>query len=547
VLGEATALRHDGAVDGPRGELVGAGTLIRFLLRVDRVRVPAWVAGIGAFALYVSTAVPAAYGDDLDAATDLFDSPVGRLLTGPGHGLAQPTTERLVAGGYGLYFLLLSALTSILLVVRHTRAEEQSGRAELVRANVVGRHAGLVAALAVAVVANLAISVAVLAGLVAVGGFAVEGSALLAAAVAAVGLAFAGIAAVTAQLSQHSRTTAGLAGGALAAAFVVRGGGDMAAAGGTLLSWLSPLGWGQQTAPYVLDRWWPLLLLVVTAVGTTAVAFLLADRRDLGASFLAERPGPGRAPSYLGTVWGLAMRSQRAGIVGWTASLAVAGFVFGLFTDAMLDASADLPDVVEDLFGTDDLVAGYLGVMALLMAIMVAVYAILAVGSMRTEETSGRGEAVLAMPVSRRAWLTATTATATAGAVAMSGVVGVASGLGAAITTGDAGYVWDVAAAQLNLVPPVLVVLGLATLLFGARPQLVGATWTIVLYAFVVSTFGELLDLPQAAHDLSPFEHSPQMPLEPFAALPAVVLTAVAVGLAGTGVALFQRREYNVG
>lgn len=540
-----TAQRHD-VVDGPRGDLVGVGTLIGFMLRVDRVRVPAWTAGIGAFALYVSIAVPAAYGDDLDAATDLFDSPVGRMLTGPGYGLTEPTNERLIAGGYGLYFLLCSALMSILLVVRHTRAEEQSGRAELVRANVVGRHAGLVAAQVVAVVANLAVGVAVFAVLVVVGGFAVEGSAVLAASVAAVGLAFAGIAAITAQLTQHSRAASGLAGGVLATAFVLRGGGDMAEAGGTLLSWLSPLGWGQQTAPYVLDRWWPLLLLVATALGTTVVAFVLADRRDFGAGFVAERPGPGRARPYLGTVVGLSMRLQLASIVGWTASLAIAGFVFGLFTEAMLDASDDLPEVIEELFGADDLVAGYLGVMALLMAIMIAVYAVLAVQSMRTEETSGRGEAVLATPVSRRAWLAATTAVTAAGTLLMSVVVGAAQGLGAAATTDDAGHVWDLTLAQLNMVPPVLVVVGVATLLFGAWPRLIGAAWAILGFAFFVSTFGELLDLPQAVRDLSPFEHSSQMPLEPFAAAPTVVLVAAAVALTGTGVALFERREYNL-
>lgn len=542
----AIAFRRSGAVDGPRGALVGVGTLIRFMLRVDRVRIPAWAAGIGVFALYVSIAVPAAYGDDLDAATDLFASPVGRMLTGPGHGLDDPTNERLIAGGYGLYFLLLSALMSILLVVRHTRAEEQSGRAELIRANVVGRYAGPVAALVVALVANLTVALAVFVALVAVGGFAIEGSALLAAAVAAVGLAFAGIAAIAAQLSQHSRAASGMAGGVLAAAFVLRGGGDMADEGGTLLSWLSPLGWGQQSAPYVLDRWWPLLLLVGTALGTTAVAFLLSDRRDFGASFVPERPGPARARPYLGTVWGLALRLQRAGIVWWTLSLTVAGFVFGLFTDSMLDASDDLPDVIEELFGEEDLVAGYLGVMALLQAIMVAVYAVLAVQSMRTEETSGRGEAVLAAPVSRRAWLVATAGTTAAGAVVMSAGLGAAHGLGAAVTTGDAHYVWDLTLAQLNMVPPVLVVLGVATLLFGASPRLIGATWAIVGYAFLASTFGELLDLPQFAYDLSPFEHSALMPLESFAALPVAVLSALAVTLVGIGVELFDRREYNV-
>lgn len=149
--------------------------------------------GFGLFIVYLATALPVAYPeDDLDTVVSLFSDPLGRVLTGPGYGFDAPTYERLVANGYGLYLMILSGLMSVLLVVRHTRVEEQTGRAELVRANVVGRHAPLTAA------------------------------------VAAVGLAFARVAAVTVQLSQYSRAAAGMAGGAMGLAFVLRSGGDMA-------------------------------------------------------------------------------------------------------------------------------------------------------------------------------------------------------------------------------------------------------------------------------------------------------------------------------
>jgi ABC-2 type transport system permease protein len=48
-----------------------------------------------------------------------------------------------------------------------------------------------------------------------------------------------------------------MAGAVLAVSFVVRGIGDMSSvSGGGLerLSWFSPLGWAQQTAPFTLDR-----------------------------------------------------------------------------------------------------------------------------------------------------------------------------------------------------------------------------------------------------------------------------------------------------
>lgn len=125
----------------------GTGELVRFVLRRDRVRLPAWTAGIFVFVLYLTVGIPAAYGtdDELATATVLFADPVGRLLTGPGYGFETPTVAGFIANGYGLYLMLLVALMSILLVVRHTRAEEQSGRAELVLAGAVHRRARLAA------------------------------------------------------------------------------------------------------------------------------------------------------------------------------------------------------------------------------------------------------------------------------------------------------------------------------------------------------------------------------------------------------------------
>jgi ABC-2 type transport system permease protein len=516
------------------------------MLRRDRIKLPAWAGGIGLFGVYVATAIPAVYEEDISGVVGMFADPIGRLLTGPGYGFDDPTVERLVGGGYGLYFLLAAALMSILSVTRHTRVEEQSGRAELVRASVVGRHTNLVATLVVALITNVAAGAAMFAALAGVGGFAPTGSALLAASVALVGLAFAAVTTITVQLTEYSRAAAGLAGGVLGAAFVLRAGGDMAAEGGTLLSWLSPLGWGQQTAPYVLDRWWPLALLVALAVVATAWGFALSVRRDLGASLFAVRPGAPRAHPSLGTPWGLAIRLQRASLIGWTAAMSVAGLLYGGFADAMRGAIDDMPDVFVDLFGADDLLAGYLGYMAMFQALLVSVYAILAVQSLWSEETDGRGEPLLATPVSRTTWLGTSLGVVAVGVVVILVATGAATGVGALLVTGDWSLLSDLTAAHAAFVPAPLVVLGLATLLFGVAPRAIPATWAVVVYGLVTGTFGVLLDLPQMANNLSPFEHLPQMPLEPFALLPVLLLLAVAAATALVGFIGFGRREINV-
>jgi ABC-2 type transport system permease protein len=184
--------------------LTGTAKLVRLLLRRDRIKLSAWAGGTGLLMLYLVAAVPAAYGteEDLQAIGATFHDPVSRLLIGPGYGLTDPSIERFVANGYGLYVLLLVALMSILLVTRHTRVEEQTGRAELVRANVVGPRAALTATLVVALITNVVAAVLVFVVVVGVGGFGVGGSALFATGVATLGLAFAGLTALTVQLTE---------------------------------------------------------------------------------------------------------------------------------------------------------------------------------------------------------------------------------------------------------------------------------------------------------------------------------------------------------
>lgn len=529
----------------PRDELAGTGTLLRFMLRRDRVRLPAWLAGIGLFAVYVTTAIPAAYPteDDLEDVLGLLDTPIGRMLVGPGYGFDEPTYETVIANGYGLYFMIIAALMSILLVVRHTRADEQTGRAELVRASVVGRYAALTACLIVAVIANVAAALIVLAVMVGVGGFGATGSLVLGVSVGASGLVFASIATVTAQLTSYSRAASSMASAVLGAAFVVRGGGDMAQAGGSALSWCSPLGWAQQTAPFVLDRWWPLLLLLGLTVAASAAGYALVSRRDLGASFVAVRPGRARALPRLGTPFGLAARLHRASIIGWTSAVTVTGFVNGLFSDALLEESDDLPGVFTDLFGEGDLVAGYFAYIAAFDSYLLAAFAILVVQGVRSDETRGRMESVLAAPVGRARWLGANLAVAAIGVLAMSLVVGVVSGFGAMAVTGDGSYVGDLAAAQVNLVPALWVVLALAVLAFGVLPRAIGVAWALLGFGVFVGTFGPVLDLPQAVLDLSPFEHPAEIPADDVAIVPLVILTAVAAALVAAGLVGFGRRD----
>jgi ABC-2 type transport system permease protein len=526
--------------------LAGTGKLVRFNLRRDRIKLPAWLFGMFLFVFYYGTALPQLYQteEDLQVVTEFTQGAMGAIISGPGFGLDDPTIESVVAGVYGLYFLLLAALMNILLVSRHTRVEEQTGRAELIRANVVGRHAPLTATLIIAVVANVLIALLIAAAMAAAD-LDTSDALLLGASVGAVGLVWAGITALTVQVSAFSRAGSGLAGAALGAAYVIRAAGDTITEGGSLLSWFSPLAWSQQTRPYADGRWWPLLLSVAFAAVTAAIGYVLSTRRDVGAGLVAPRGGSPTAPAWLRSPLTFAFRLQRAGLIGWGAALVIAAAVYGGITKPIVDAFEDLPETMIDVMGGDAsrILDGYVSTMALSFAIVLAVFVILGLQAARGEETKGRAEPVLATATSRTAWLGGHVAVVAAGVAVLLAVSGLVLGIATAISVGDAAYVWDTTAAHLVYVPALLVLLGIAVLLFGFVPGAVGATWAVFGFATIIGFFGPIMDLPQWVHNLSPIEHVARLPLEELSWTPLVILTAVAAGLIALGLYGFGRRD----
>lgn len=531
---------------GPGSTLAGTATLIRFVLRRDRIKLPAWILGITLMLFYYAAALPSVYTNDeqIQGLGAFMQGPVGALLAGPGYGRDHLTIANVIVGVYGLYFFLLSALMSILLVSRHTRVDEQSGRTELIRASVVGRYAQLTATLTVAVGANVLLALLLGASMAANGYNAADGL-LFGAGVGAVGLVFAGITALTVQITEYSRAATGIAGAVLGASWVIRAAGDMLEPYGSALSWFSPLAWSQQTRAYVDGRWWPLALSVIAAVITAAVGYALSTRRDVGAGLVAARKGRPDAAPWLRSPLAFAFRLQRASLIGWASALAVGGLLFGWITQPMIDAYRDMSDEMLAVLGGDrnNLIDGYLSVMALWEALLVSIFVILGVQSLRSEETKGRAEPVLATATSRWAWFGSYAAVLAAGAVFLLLVVGFTTAIGTAIATRDADYLGSVTLAHLAHAPAVLVLMGIAALLFGILPRAIGATWAVLGYGMFVGFFGPLMDLPAWALNISPLEHIARAPLDNLTWAPVLILTALAAALVTAGLILFRQRD----
>ena len=95
----------------------------------------------------------------------------------------------------------------------------------------------------------------------------------------------------------------------------------------------------------------------------------------------------------------------------------------------------------------------------------------------------------------------------------------------------------------MQYVAPVLVLSALVRVLFGFLPRFMFLAWLPLVLVSVVMLFGELLKLPQWLQDLSPFEHLPLVPAEPFEWQPFLLVAVVAAALSAAGQLAFARRD----
>jgi ABC-2 type transport system permease protein len=532
-----------------RGTTVtGTTSLAKLALRRDRIMLPGW--------LYVVI-----IGVSANAYTfvKLYKTPSSRAaLVASGQGnpallflygrLNGTSTGALTAWRYGVWGALFAVLMTVFIVIRHTRADEEAGRLELIGSARVGRQAPLVSALAVAALANAVLTV-VLCAVLPLIGLPAAGSAALSLAIGTCGLAFAGISAVAAQLTSGARAARGLAIGAGGVAFLARAVGDSAGVGGPgWLTWVLPLGWTEELRPFAGERWWVLALPLALFAASVWLAFALAARRDYGAGLLPDRPGRPSASVLLRGPFSLAWRLQWGSLAGWAAGYAVLFAVCGAAAKGigqLFGSSSALEKEFTRLGGQSALVNAYLASLMLLAGLGAAAYAVSAVLRLHSEESGDRADPVLAGTVGRVRWGLSHVLVAVAGPAALLAVAGVATGLGYGLRAGGTGgEVVRMLGAGLAELPAALVIAGIAVAAFGLLPRAaVAVSWTIVGMAVALNIFGQVLQLSHWVLDLSPFTHVPRLPGGTVPASPLLWLSVLAVAFGAAGLAGLRRRD----
>ena len=518
--------------------------LYRFISRRDRLQVLLWYIGLIGLTLAVALAFAELYQTEAERLSMVMtmSNPAMIAMVGPIYG---ESLGAIMANNMLLFTALGVAVMNIFLVTRHTRADEELGRLEVIRSLPVSRLSNLGSVFIHAGVVNALFAILTGIGLWVLGiesmGF--SGSMLYGAALGMTGLLFAAATALFVQLSANNRAVLSYAFTFLGAAYILRAVGDV---GNETLSAVALLGLSTRTEVFVNDYWWPVGVGILVSAALGGAALYLNARRDLGSGFFAARPGKSEASRWLSTPFGLTWRLTKGTILGWSIAIFILAASYGsIFGDLeeFLYSLEFLREMLSNNGNESSLVQQFMGFIMVMLAILSAVPGILVVFKLRGEERQNRVEHLLGRQVCRARLIAGYGILAFAASALMLFLAGLGLFSAANAVVDEPLELWVVIQAAMAFLPALWVMDGLALLLVGFKPGLSVIAWAYLVYSFTVVYLGELLQFPGWLINLSPFGHIPRIPAEAFSWSPVMLLSVIGLGLAAGGIFGFRQRD----
>ena len=519
--------------------------VVRLTARLIRRGTIAIAVGVGLLMALEALAFTQGYPDEASrAALTMWGRDPGiRMLSG------QPIAVETVGGfavwDAGLYLTLILGAWALTTTTRVLRGDEDHGRADLLLAGPIRSGRALAAQFLVLSGACALAGSAVSLGLAA-SGAQVWGAVLFGALMIGYCAVLVGLAGLACQVFAARVGALGVSASLLVGWMLLRMVSNSADSR-AWLGWLTPTGWIDQLRAFGENRWWVLLVPLAVAAVLMAMAVALRERRDSGAGLVAGRERHRSRAWGLGSPLGFAWRSHLGVLLAWGAGVAIAALVVGAMLRTVDDFLANDPGFI-DLLATmgmevSDLTGGFISMWAIILGLVIAVFAAFRMGATRAEEASTRAEFLLTRSVRRWRWLGGHVLCLAVSVLLLSLVAATALWLGG-IATGAQLTPGDAFAATFNALPVVTVFAGLSVLVFGIAPRLtvaVGASAAVV--AYVLELVGPILQWPEWVVAMSPFHHLAAVPVDPFGLPAGIVMVAVGVVLAGSGILAFERRD----
>jgi len=544
------------------GSIDNSGRLMRLIFRRERIMTAAWILILVAFSMGLAPAIQTMF-PDADARNQFastFDNPIMVAMMGPVYGIGNYTVGAMYGGMMFIWYLITVAVMNIFFIVRHTRADEENGRAEVVRSLPTGRLANINAAMLSALLINIAVGLFTGLGVAIMGVEGIEpgGSMLYGAATASTGLVFAAIAALFAQLSSSSSGATGYSLASVGVFYVIRAAGD--ARGSEIISCISPLGLAQRSQVFVENRIWPTLTLLIAAILISFTAYWLNSVRDLGQGFITAKPGRATARPGLLSPLGLAWRLLRNTLIAWAVTMFILGASYSsIIADisSFIGGSPEYMTIIGVPVGMLDilpiadqekLIVDSFGVfVTLMMSLMCVVPLLSSVLKLRSEEREGRAEHIISRATPRIKYMAGYVLLAYAASVVMQLLTATGLYCAAAAMTGDSNpfTLCGLLKSYFAFLPALWVMVGFAVLVVGLLPKAAGILWGYFGVVAFTSFVGRLV-LPEWVMNLSPFHFVSQPePLKAYVpeVAPLVVLTVVAAALTTGGFFFYSKRD----
>lgn len=521
--------------------------ILRHFLKRDRISLPVWIISVALFcAVFVPfVAEMAGTPQEMSILEEMLKNPAMVAMCGIGYGTTY-TLGIMYTQLMMVWSALLVGVMNILLVVRHTRTDEDEGRLEVIRSLPVGRLTNLAAVVVYIIGTNLVLFLLMGFGMASFGVDSIDlaGSLVYASSLVGFGLLIASVTMVIAQIVNSARAATGISLAILGAMYLLRAYGDVSS---EVVAKGSLLGLVQRSYPFDRNLWWPVVVLVAVAVVLMVVGLLLNASRDLGQGVLPDASGRrSHASPALSNEWGLAWRLTRGTVLAWGIAVFVFSAAYGSVMPDMEEFISSNP-LYQKMMGIDpnsaDVVGPMVSMLAMIMSMIGAIPVLTTAFKLHSEEQANRMDYILGKTVSRVRQFGGYAVLAGLVSVLMQVLNALGFWLIATSTMTDPFSIGFIFKVTFNYWAAMLALGGLGLFLVGWVKKLTWIGWGYIVASFLIVYIGGMLNLPRWVSRLTPFGLLQRWPDESFTWYPWIALVLTGIILAVLGALGYRRRD----
>ncbi|AYW51222.1 tetronasin resistance protein [Tetragenococcus halophilus] len=527
-------------------------TLLFQYFKRDWLKIILWILGIGLFSAGFGPAFEEiAKGQGLQGMYETMQNPAMVAMVGPTP--IESATDYTIGAMYANEMLLFCSLFSLIIaalhVINHTRKEEDLGLTELVRSFQVGRQANSLATIIEIVLINGLLMLFISGVMLSfnVDSISLEGIFIFGASIAMAGILGGAVALIMAQLLPNSSGTIGASLGIMGLLYIIRAGTDVSNAN---LSLFNPLSWSYLTYPFTENNWSFIIYSALFSFVAVFIAFILEGKRDMDRGYLPEKEGRAHAKKSLLSVHGLFSKINKGMIISWLIAFVVMGVAYGSIYGDM-NSFIESNELIQQMFTASNttLEESFTSTIMLVMIFLVAILPISIVNKLFTVEKQQYLSQLFSTKISRAQFYWTTVSLAVFSSLI--GILLAAAGLGStaiiSMNNSSTMDLVDFLAAGFNFFPATLFYTGLSCLLLGWVPKWGKVVYIYLGYSFVLSYFGNIVDLPDWFFNTSVENWLAHLPTDDFDLSVFLIISFLSLLLIFSGFLGYKRRDLVVG